>query len=180
MLKHVILSLFVSLCCAGCASHAEVGFEWFNLGTNEIWVTDVIGIPAEASPGRLIQNHAEDQLERSESVYSETVRLGDRITIKWKDNGKQGWPGGLGGLTSLGGPPPRDSTCGRTQARGLGYTAEAKQRKNPVHVLRRRKVACEVSQIKKARFPVRSFMKCPALKLPTDYFIFPPDHKQVC
>ncbi len=101
MLKHVILSLFVSLGCAGCASHAEVGFEWFNLGTNEIWVTDVIGIPAEASPGRLIQNHAEDQLERSESVYSETVRLGDRITIKWKDNGKQGWPGGFTSPGSL-------------------------------------------------------------------------------
>jgi hypothetical protein len=43
----------------------------------------------------LTPNHAEDQLERSESFFSETVRVGKKIKIVWKDNGTQGWPGGL-------------------------------------------------------------------------------------
>ncbi len=96
MLKRFILCLSVSLACAGCTSHTKVAFEWFNLSTNEIWVIAVTGLPADASPGRLIQNRSEGQLESSESIFSETVWPEDRITIKWKDNGRQGWPGGLG------------------------------------------------------------------------------------
>ena len=98
MMKNIILALAVALACAGCAKGSglpEVHFEWFNLSTNEIWVTDVIGLPEDASPGRLTPNRSEDRLETSESVFSETVRIKDRITIKWKDNGKEGWPGGL-------------------------------------------------------------------------------------
>jgi len=40
-------------------------------------------------------SHAEDQLETTVSVFSETVRIKDRITIMWRDNGNEGWPGGL-------------------------------------------------------------------------------------
>jgi hypothetical protein len=89
--------LMISMFCSGFAGAAppEVSFEWFNLSTNEIWVTDLVGLPAEASPGRLTPKHSEDQPERSESTFSESVRIKDRLVIKWKDNGKQGWPGGL-------------------------------------------------------------------------------------
>lgn len=93
-----VFGFLIILAFAGCAvvrGVPEVHFEWFNLGTNEIWVTDVVGLPAEASPGRLTVNRAESQLETSESIFSETVRVKDRITIKWRDNGKEGWPGGL-------------------------------------------------------------------------------------
>jgi hypothetical protein len=97
-MKSVILGLVVTLVCAGCANGGglpDVHFEWFNLSTNQIWVTGVTGLPPEALPGRLMPSHAEDQLEASESVFSETVRIKDRITITWRDNGAQGWPGGL-------------------------------------------------------------------------------------
>ena len=89
----LMISMFCSICVSGTPS--EVSFEWFNLSTNEIWITDLVGLPAEASPGRLTPNHSENQLERSESTFSESVRIKDRLVIKWKDNGRQGWPGGL-------------------------------------------------------------------------------------
>ena len=95
--KCMIVLVFMLLC-VGCAEQAglkEVGFEWFNLSTNQIWVTELVGLPAEASAGRLMPSHAEDQLESSESIFPETVRVGKQIKIVWKDNGTQGWPGGL-------------------------------------------------------------------------------------
>ncbi len=73
----------------------EVRFEWFNLSTNEIWVTEIAGIPPDASPGRLTSNKAEIPRERSESILAETVHIKDRITIIWRENGAKGWPGGL-------------------------------------------------------------------------------------
>jgi hypothetical protein len=97
-MKHFSIILFLALFAGGCARGSdlkEVGFEWFNLSTNQIWVTELVGLPAEASAGRLMPCHAEDQLERSESIFSETVRIGSKIKIVWKDNGAQGWPGGL-------------------------------------------------------------------------------------
>jgi hypothetical protein len=97
-MKKIILILMTTFALAGCGKSSnlpEVTFEWFNLGTNQIWVTDVIGLPDEASPGRLMPSRAEDQLEASASVFSETVHVNDRITIKWRDNGTEGWPGGL-------------------------------------------------------------------------------------
>jgi hypothetical protein len=74
----------------------EVTFEWFNLSTNEIFVTDTIGLPNEASPGRLTPNRTEDQLEVSGIGFSETVYIKDRIVIKWNDNGKDGFHGDFG------------------------------------------------------------------------------------
>jgi hypothetical protein len=73
-MKIIILVLMTTLTLVGCGKGSnlpEVTFEWFNLDTNQIWVTDVIGLPAEASPGRLMPSRAEDQLETSSSVFSE-------------------------------------------------------------------------------------------------------------
>lgn len=97
-MKHPAIALILVRLCAGCAADSglkEVGFEWFNLSTNEIWVTQLVGLPAEASAGRLTPDHAEDQLEPKESIFSETVQVGKKIKIVWKENGAPGWPGGL-------------------------------------------------------------------------------------
>lgn len=74
-MKISILVLMTTLTLVGCGRGSnlpEVTFEWFNLGTNQIWVTDVIGLPAEASPGRLMPSRAEDQLETSSSVFQKS------------------------------------------------------------------------------------------------------------
>ena len=108
---------------AGCngSSGGAVKFEWFNLSTNEIWVTDVVGLPPEASPGRLTPNHAEAQLEVSASVFSEAVGIADDIQIAWKDNGKEGWPGGLAVAGSI---PP--GTAHQVALRRAGLRIPAK------------------------------------------------------
>ena len=128
-MKNMILSLVVALVCVDCANGAglpEVTFEWFNLSTNQIWVTDVSGLPPEASPGRLMPSHTESQLDRSASVFSETVRIKDRITIKWKDNGKEGWPGGLKIPGSI---PPGVAHQAEFQRAELGLPAKLKNAK---------------------------------------------------
>lgn len=95
-MRNIILCLAMTLACVGCgASLPEVAFEYFNLSANEIWLTDITGLPPNAAPGRLIPGKEEIPLEVKASVFSERVRMKDRITIKWKDNGKEGWPGGL-------------------------------------------------------------------------------------
>lgn len=94
-MKNIIVILMTTIAFVGCGKGSnlpEVTFVWFNLGTNQIWVTDVIGLPSQASPGRLMPSRAEDQLEASASVFSETVHINDRISIKWRDNGTEGWP----------------------------------------------------------------------------------------
>lgn len=98
MTKVIMMSLVLVLMGLSCtipqvAVPREVSFEWFNLSTNQIWVTNVSGLPLEASPGRLMPSHAEDRLESSQSVFAEVIRIGDRIVIKWKDNGTQGFSG---------------------------------------------------------------------------------------
>ncbi len=77
-----------SLGCAGFRPLPDVNFEWFNLSANEIWVTGAEGLPAEASPGRLQPVSAEKQLNRSESNFSETVRVRHTITIHWNGRSK--------------------------------------------------------------------------------------------
>jgi hypothetical protein len=97
-MKNILQSLIVTLVCAGCASDSgfpKVTFEYFNLSTNEIWVTEVAGFPPNATPGRLMTSRDENPLEVKASVFSETVRIRSKIIIVWKDGGKQGWPGGL-------------------------------------------------------------------------------------
>src|ERR1017187_3169391 len=98
MSKHLLIALAAVALLTGChrtGQRGDVTFEWFNLSTNEIWVTDLEGLPADASCGRLTPNRAEAQLEVSASVISEPVRVGSRIKITWKDGGPRGWPGGL-------------------------------------------------------------------------------------
>jgi hypothetical protein len=96
-IKSFALGAMLMLACGGCMrrSSADVTFEWFNLSTNEIWITDVAGIPKNASCGRLVSSPAEDQIHAAASAFSETVRIADRITITWIEGGKEGWPGGL-------------------------------------------------------------------------------------
>ncbi|NMC83032.1 MAG: hypothetical protein GYA63_09290 [Armatimonadetes bacterium] len=97
-MRNIIISLVTMFACAACAPGSaltEVRFEWFNLSTNEIWVTEVPGLPEEASPGRLTPSRAEDPLGSKTSVFTERVRITDRIRLVWKDNGKEGWSGGL-------------------------------------------------------------------------------------
>ena len=72
-----------------------VTFEWFNMGPNQIWVTSIVGCPSEASPGRIMPCTVEDRLKATTSVFLIPVGIGKDITIKWKENGKDGWPGGL-------------------------------------------------------------------------------------
>jgi len=97
-MKHNVLIFVAMLAFLGCGKSAnlpEVTLEWFNLGTNQIWVTEASGIPIGASPGRLMPSLSENQLDVSASSFSEIVHIEERIVIKWMDNGKQGWPGGV-------------------------------------------------------------------------------------
>ena len=96
-MKRSIVILAAITAWAGCSrlGGGDVTFEWFNLSTNQIWVTDLAGLPPKASVGRLMPSHAEAQLEVSASVFLEPVRVKDQIKITWKDGGAQGWPGGL-------------------------------------------------------------------------------------
>ena len=97
-MRNLIVCLLMIVSCSGCAGGTglpEVTFEWFNLSTNEIWITDGAGLPPDATPGRLMPSRGESQLEVKASVFNESVRIKNQIRIVWKDNGKQGWPGGL-------------------------------------------------------------------------------------
>ena len=96
-MKRLIPVLISLLLCAGCLralAGQKVEFVYFNLSTNEIWVVSVAGVPEWASPGRLVPVRGEDQLSEKGSTSLETVRVADKITIKWQEGGQQGWPGG--------------------------------------------------------------------------------------
>jgi len=107
-LRDTTLALLVALAASGCGyrNRGEVEFEWYNLGTNEIYVTEVIGLPLEATPGRLGPDPAEDRLHVASSVLFESIQIPDQLTILWKDNGKEGWPGGI--------EPPGSDPPGKT------------------------------------------------------------------
>ena len=124
-MRNMVIGIAMIFTCTGCVngtSLPKVDFEWFNLSTNEVWVTDVIGLPPEVSPGRLIRNRSEeDRLERSESTFSETVRIKDQITIRWKDNGKLGWPGGVNPPGSI---PPGVAHVAEFKRADLGIPAK--------------------------------------------------------
>jgi hypothetical protein len=94
--KNLVLSLFAALILLGCQkveALPNVEFEWFNLSTNEICITDATGIPPEASAGLLTPSHAEDSLESSTSHFSEIIKVKSEIKIKWNDNGTNGFHG---------------------------------------------------------------------------------------
>ena len=94
-MKIFVAGLMSILFCGGCFGAQQVEFLYFNLSTNEIWVTGVIGLSAGASPGRLVPVHAEDQLSEKSMTFFETMRVADQVKIVWKEGGQQGWPGGL-------------------------------------------------------------------------------------
>ena len=93
-MKIILACLISTLFCGSCLALPEVEFVYFNLSTNEIWIQRVIGLPADASPGRLAPVKSEDQLSETRMTFFETVRVADKLKIVWKDNEPKGWPGG--------------------------------------------------------------------------------------
>jgi len=97
-MKRLVMGLVATISatvCASCSALPQVTFEYFNLSSNEVWVTDVIGLPPNATPGRLMPSRDESSLNAHSATYFETVRIRPKIKILWKDGGAQGWPGGL-------------------------------------------------------------------------------------
>lgn len=83
----------LSLVCVGCTKHpsGDVEFHWLNLSTNEIWITDVSGIPKKATAGRLELSRGEDRPHAKAYSVTEKVRIPDQITLTWIE----GRPGDL-------------------------------------------------------------------------------------
>jgi hypothetical protein len=87
-MKRLIIILMPLLLCTGCVSGLvgqNVAFEYFNLSTNRIKVVDVVGLPAEATPGVLIPSQTEDGLSVKASVFYETVHIKSQIKIVWQE-----------------------------------------------------------------------------------------------
>jgi hypothetical protein len=77
------------LACAGCHGMREIDFVYFNLGTNEIVVDSIDGLPLWTSPGRLVPVHTEDRLsEKSATSFDEPVDVSAMLKIAWQENGK--------------------------------------------------------------------------------------------
>jgi hypothetical protein len=96
MKGYIILILAVILNCSYYVLGSGlpvVHFDWYNLNTNEILITDISGLPAEVSPGRLMPSHVENPLEVSESTFFDTISIPSRFIIKWRDNGTNGFHG---------------------------------------------------------------------------------------
>jgi hypothetical protein len=75
-------------CCVGCIDMKEIDFVYFNLGTNEIVVDSIIGLPPWASPGVLVPSHAEDRLsEKSAISYDGPVAVPVTLKIVWHETG---------------------------------------------------------------------------------------------
>jgi hypothetical protein len=91
----VISMIFGSGGCVSSGGPTQVTFVYFNISSNAIWITDMLGLPRDATPGRLEPVHGEDQLSEASSSIPGTVRVPEKIRIIWKENGKQGWPGGV-------------------------------------------------------------------------------------
>src|SRR5665213_644490 len=98
LICHLIIPLLLAFACGTGCSRGDVEFEWFNLSTNEIFVTDAVGLPDQSWAGRLMPVHGEDQLSVAASTIMETVHIKDQIVIKWKENGKEGWSRGAATL----------------------------------------------------------------------------------
>jgi hypothetical protein len=97
-MRNIFIFLAVILGCGGCLSaggSSQVTFVYFNLSTNAIWITDINGLPLDATPGRLEPVRGEDQLSEASSSLPGGIRVPETFKIVWKENGKQGWPGGV-------------------------------------------------------------------------------------
>jgi hypothetical protein len=89
----IVLTSFALL--TGCSRRGNVVFEWFNLSTNQVWVTGVAGIPDEASCGRMMPDPAEDRLHVKASHFMEPVQVAREIKVTWKEDTVTAWQGGL-------------------------------------------------------------------------------------
>jgi hypothetical protein len=88
-MKNFITLFTLMLACAGCHGMSEIDFVYFNLGTNEIVVDSIDGLPPWASPGVLVPVHAEDRLsEKSATSFDEPVDVSAMLKIAWQENGK--------------------------------------------------------------------------------------------
>ena len=97
-MRNIFISLAIILGCGGCAivgGYHPVTFGYFNLSANPIWVTEIYGLPPDATPGRLEPVHSADQPSEKSSTIPGPIRVPGTLKIIWKDNGKQGWPGGV-------------------------------------------------------------------------------------
>lgn len=88
-----IFTVIAILSSAGCENNRhEVDFEYFNLSTNEVWITSIAGLPVSASPGRLMPVATESSLYVASSTYLSKIRIESPITIIWKENNESDWP----------------------------------------------------------------------------------------
>jgi hypothetical protein len=87
-MKNFIAFFALMLACSGCHGMNEIDFVYFNLGTNEIVVDSIDGLPLWTSPGLLVPVHAEDRLsEKSMSSFGEPVDVADKLKIIWHEGG---------------------------------------------------------------------------------------------
>ncbi len=94
-LRICFVFIVISLFSAGCRrGESRVDFVYFNLSSNEIWITEITGLPPEASPGRLAPVPDEGPLSVKGCGFFEPVRTGSKIKLIWEDGGVEGWPGG--------------------------------------------------------------------------------------
>jgi hypothetical protein len=87
-MKSTILLLALMLPFTGCAALSEVDFVYFNLSGHEITVTNISGLPPEATPGVLVPvPNDTSRLNEKSSTFFERVRVADQITIFWQEDG---------------------------------------------------------------------------------------------
>jgi hypothetical protein len=87
-MKSVILLLALMLPFAGCSSLPEADCVYFNLSGHETTVTNIAGLPPEATPGVLVPV-ADDtsRLNEKSSTFFERIHIADEIMISWQEDG---------------------------------------------------------------------------------------------
>jgi hypothetical protein len=86
-MKVLLAIIALMLCCGGCSERKEVDFVYFNLGTNEIVVDSIAGLPPWASPGVLVPVRAEDQLSEKSATSWDPVGVSATLKIVWREGG---------------------------------------------------------------------------------------------
>jgi hypothetical protein len=66
----------------------EVDFVYFNLSGHEIRVTNISGLPSNATPGVLMPVPDDtNRLNEKSMTFFERSRIADKITIFWQEDG---------------------------------------------------------------------------------------------
>ena len=87
MMKKLIPFMLAVVVLVGCSR--QVDFVYFNLSGHEITVDDVSGLPGWASPGVLVPSTDDtNRLNEKSATCFESVRIADRISIRWTEGGK--------------------------------------------------------------------------------------------